>query len=68
MNPGVVVTPLQQRGGMDDEAYAKFLERSVNVTHPLAKSRGSVAQPEEVGELVSFLASDRAVRVVHALV
>ncbi|KAH8060022.1 hypothetical protein JL722_4979 [Aureococcus anophagefferens] len=31
INPGVTVTPLQQRGGMSDEAYAAFLERSANV-------------------------------------
>eukprot|EP00038_Savillea_parva_P012548 m.205406 g.205406 ORF g.205406 m.205406 type:complete len:259 (-) comp22919_c0_seq1:94-870(-) len=60
VNPGVVVTPLQQRGGMDDETYAAFLERSVSTTHPLAKSRGTVAQPEEVGDLIAFLMSDRA--------
>ena len=30
------------------------------VTHPLAASRGGVGQPEEVGELIAFLVSDRA--------
>ena len=35
VNPGVVETPLQKRGGMTDEAYAAFLSRSVGVTHPL---------------------------------
>ena len=42
------------------KAYAKFIDRSVNVTHPLGKSRGSVAQADEVGNLVAFLASDKA--------
>lgn len=37
MNPGVVETPLQKRGGMSEEAYANFLERSITVTHPLGK-------------------------------
>eukprot|EP00041_Stephanoeca_diplocostata_P030161 m.905872 g.905872 ORF g.905872 m.905872 type:complete len:237 (-) comp23700_c0_seq41:2296-3006(-) len=60
VNPGVVVTPLQQRGGMTDEAYAAFLQRSVEVTHPLAKARGSVASPDEVGNVVAFLLSDKA--------
>jgi NAD(P)-dependent dehydrogenase (short-subunit alcohol dehydrogenase family) len=60
INPGVVETPLQRRGGMSDENYEAFLERSINVTHPLAAALGRVAQPEEVGELISFLASTNA--------
>lgn len=60
VSPGVVVTPLQMRGGMTEDAYADFLKRSVEVTHPLAKSRGEVAKPDEVGDLVAFLASDKA--------
>jgi NAD(P)-dependent dehydrogenase (short-subunit alcohol dehydrogenase family) len=60
VSPGVVETPLQRRGGMSDEAYAGFLDRSINVTHPLAAALNRVAQPEEVGELVSFLASKNA--------
>lgn len=34
VNPGVIVTELQKRGGLDDEAYAAFLERS-KTTHAL---------------------------------
>lgn len=60
INPGVVETPLQRRGGMSDEVYAKFLERSIEVTHPLAQSLGRVAQPDEVAELAAFLVSDKA--------
>eukprot|EP00604_Paraphysomonas_vestita_P004170 CAMPEP_0174821986 /NCGR_PEP_ID=MMETSP1107-20130205/12034_1 /TAXON_ID=36770 /ORGANISM="Paraphysomonas vestita, Strain GFlagA" /LENGTH=236 /DNA_ID=CAMNT_0016039747 /DNA_START=95 /DNA_END=805 /DNA_ORIENTATION=- len=60
VNPGVVETPLQRRGGMSDENYQAFLDRSINVTHPLAAALGRVAQPEEVGELISFLASKNA--------
>lgn len=60
VNPGVVETPLQRRGGMSDENYHAFLERSINITHPLAAALGRVAQPEEVGELISFLASRNA--------
>jgi len=60
VNPGVVETPLQRRGGMDDDAYANFLDRSINVTHPLGSALGRVAQPQEVGELISFLVSKNA--------
>ena len=55
VNPGVVVTGLHRTGGMDDEAYAKFLEHS-KTTHPL----GRVGQPEEVADLIYFLASPKA--------
>lgn len=60
VNPGVVETPLQKRGGMTEDSYAAFLDRSINVTHPLAEALKRVAQPEEVGELISFLASQNA--------
>mmetsp|Transcript_6486 Transcript_6486/g.10229 ORF Transcript_6486/g.10229 Transcript_6486/m.10229 type:complete len:267 (-) Transcript_6486:73-873(-) len=57
VNPGVVVTELQKRGGLGDEAYKAFIERSETVTHPL----GRVAQPEEVAEAILFLAdSDKS--------
>ena len=55
VNPGVVVTEAHVRGGMDPAAYDQFLERS-RTTHPL----GRVGQPEEIAELIAFLASDRA--------
>jgi len=55
VNPGVVVTEAHLSGGMAKENYEKFLEHS-KTTHPL----GRVAQPEEVAELIAFLASDRA--------
>jgi NAD(P)-dependent dehydrogenase (short-subunit alcohol dehydrogenase family) len=55
VNPGVVVTWLHRTGGMNDEAYAKFLEHS-KTTHPL----GRVGQPEEVADLIYFLASPQA--------
>jgi NAD(P)-dependent dehydrogenase (short-subunit alcohol dehydrogenase family) len=55
VNPGVTVTQLHRSGGMDEEAYTAFLEHS-KTTHPL----GRVGQPEEVAELIYFLASPRA--------
>src|SRR5437868_14593859 len=55
VNPGVVVTSLHKAGGMAAEAFAGFLERSKS-THPL----GRVGRPEEIAELIFFLASERA--------
>ncbi|OLE53828.1 MAG: hypothetical protein AUG51_11095 [Acidobacteria bacterium 13_1_20CM_3_53_8] len=55
VNPGVVVTEIHRRGGMSEEAYRAFLERSKQ-THPI----GRVGRASEVAELILFLASDRA--------
>lgn len=55
VNPGVVVTNLHRRGGMDEARYAAFLEHS-KVTHPL----GRAGNPEEVADLITFLASPAA--------
>jgi NAD(P)-dependent dehydrogenase (short-subunit alcohol dehydrogenase family) len=55
VNPGVTVTNLHRRSGMDEERYAAFLERSKE-THPL----GRPGKPDEIAELIVFLASERA--------
>jgi NAD(P)-dependent dehydrogenase (short-subunit alcohol dehydrogenase family) len=52
--PGVTITNLHKEGGMNEDAYAKFLEHS-KTTHPL----GRVGTPEEAADLVLFLASER---------
>lgn len=55
VNPGVTVTNLHRRSGMDETQYAAFLERS-KTTHPL----GRPGQPTDIAEMIVFLASEKA--------
>lgn len=55
VNPGVTVTNLHRRGGMNEENYAAFLARAKE-THPL----GRPGQASEIASLILFLASDQA--------
>jgi NAD(P)-dependent dehydrogenase (short-subunit alcohol dehydrogenase family) len=55
VNPGVTVTNLHRRSGMDDTQYAAFLERS-KTTHPL----GRPGRPVDIAETILFLASEKA--------
>jgi NAD(P)-dependent dehydrogenase (short-subunit alcohol dehydrogenase family) len=55
VNPGVVVTNIHKRGGMDETEYQSFLKNSKK-THPL----GRVGEASEIADLIYFLASDKA--------
>lgn len=61
VNPGVVETNLHKRSGMSEEEYEKFLEHS-QATHPL----GRAGKPEEVADLIYFLASENAAWITGA--
>lgn len=61
VNPGVTLTELQKRGGLDDTQYAAFLERS-KTTHAL----GRAGKPEEVAATIAFLASELASNITAA--
>ncbi|XP_045117353.1 uncharacterized oxidoreductase TM_0325-like [Portunus trituberculatus] len=55
VNPGVIITEVHKRSGMNDESYAKFLEHS-KTTHAM----GRVGEVLEVARAVVFLASENA--------
>ena len=55
VNPGVVISNLHRRGGMDEDKYAAFLEHS-KATHPV----GRPGEPNEIADLIFFLASPNA--------
>jgi NAD(P)-dependent dehydrogenase (short-subunit alcohol dehydrogenase family) len=61
VNPGVVVTNLHKRSGMEEDKYKTFLEHS-KTTHPL----GRVGEASEVAELIYFLASENAAWITGA--
>src|SRR5262249_19818668 len=55
VNPGVVVSNLHRRGGMDEVRYAAFLEHS-KATHPL----GRAGTTDEIASLIAYLVSPAA--------
>ena len=63
VNPGVITTGLQKRGGLSEEQYEAFLERSKE-THALGRT-GNV---DEVASGVTFLASEAASFITGACV
>jgi NAD(P)-dependent dehydrogenase (short-subunit alcohol dehydrogenase family) len=59
--PSVIATDIHRKAGMSEEDYTAFLERS-KTTHPL----GRIGQPEEVADLIFFLASPKAAWITGA--
>lgn len=55
VNPGVTITNLHRRGGMNADAYAKFLEHS-KTTHAM----GRPGEATEIADAIMFLASEAA--------
>jgi NAD(P)-dependent dehydrogenase (short-subunit alcohol dehydrogenase family) len=55
VNPGVVISNLHRRGGMNEDNYVAFLEHS-KATHPI----GRPGEPHEIADLIFFLASPNA--------
>uniref|UniRef100_A0AAZ3RM24 Uncharacterized protein n=1 Tax=Oncorhynchus tshawytscha TaxID=74940 RepID=A0AAZ3RM24_ONCTS len=53
--PGVIITDVHRRAGLDEEQYAQFLEKCKQ-THAL----GRPGEVEEVAHAIAFLASDAA--------
>ncbi|CAI9733896.1 Hypothetical predicted protein [Octopus vulgaris] len=62
VNPGVIVTDLQKRGGMSEEVYTQFLEKSRR-THVL----GRVGEVDDISTAIAFLASDASSFITGAL-
>ncbi|XP_059490425.1 3-oxoacyl-[acyl-carrier-protein] reductase FabG-like [Neocloeon triangulifer] len=61
VNPGVIVTEVHKRAGMNEEQYQKYLEHS-KTTHAL----GRVGNVEEVASVITFLASSGASYITGA--
>ena len=60
VNPGCITTNLHRSAGMNEDQYAAFVKRSVEVTHPLSQSLGRMGDPSEVAEVIAFLVGGKA--------
>lgn len=58
-SPGVIVTDLQRRGGVSEQGLTTLYERCKE-THPLSAFTGKPGAPEDVADVIAFLASDAA--------
>lgn len=63
VNPGVTITNLHKRGGMNEEQYAAFLTRTKD-THAM----GRPGDANEIAKTIAFLASDAASFITGASV
>ncbi|XP_056639112.1 3-oxoacyl-[acyl-carrier-protein] reductase FabG-like [Diorhabda sublineata] len=63
VNPGVTITNLHKRGGMNQEQYEAFLKKTQE-THAL----GRPGKPEEVARTIIFLASEDSSFITGATV
>lgn len=55
VNPGVTITDIHKRAGMNEENYLAFLERS-KTTHAM----GRPGNADEIASAITFLASEDA--------
>eukprot|EP00924_Labyrinthula_sp_SR-Ha-C_P011038 maker-scaffold_33-snap-gene-3.78-mRNA-1 protein AED:0.02 eAED:0.02 QI:0/0/0/1/1/1/3/0/256 len=59
VSPGVIRTPIYCKLGMVGEDFEKFMSHTME-TQPLAKTEGRIISPEEVADLIYFLASEES--------
>ncbi|XP_045210427.2 estradiol 17-beta-dehydrogenase 8-like [Mercenaria mercenaria] len=53
VNPGVIRTNIQQKGGMSSQQYVEYIERQ-KLKHPL----GNIGEPIDVAKAITFLSSE----------